>query len=138
MKNIEKLAVDANPIISTLLGGQAYRIFWNPEVKRFLTTEFTFEEVRFYIPRLARKLEVEEEILLLDLQLLPLEVFKRSSYQNEFARAESILLKRDLKDADLLALALQFGIPIWSNDKDFQETGARIYTTAQLLKLLEP
>jgi predicted nucleic acid-binding protein len=43
---------------------------------------------------------------------------------------------RDPEDADLLALALQLEIPVWSNDNDFKGTGVRWYTTARLMKAL--
>jgi len=44
--------------------------------------------------------------------------------------------KRDPDDVDLLALALELKIPIWSNDGDFEGTGIEWYPTAQLLKKL--
>jgi predicted nucleic acid-binding protein len=37
---------------------------------------------------------------------------------------------------DLLALALQLDIPVWSNDSDFEGTGVEWYTTARLMKAL--
>ena len=35
---------------------------------------------------------------------------------------------------DLLAFALAFGVPVWSNDSDFKDAGVEWYTTARLLR----
>ena len=43
---------------------------------------------------------------------------------------------RDPDDVDLLALALHFEIPIWSNDKDFEELNVDLFTTERLLRHL--
>lgn len=45
---------------------------------------------------------------------------------------------RDRDDVDLLALAIQLKIPVWSNDNDFENTGVIWYTTVSLLATLEP
>lgn len=39
---------------------------------------------------------------------------------------------------DLLALALHFKVPLWSNDNDFNDAGVVRYTTASLLSFLYP
>jgi predicted nucleic acid-binding protein len=44
--------------------------------------------------------------------------------------------QRDPDDAELLALALNFNVPVWSNDKDFEDTGIRRLTTEELLRQL--
>jgi predicted nucleic acid-binding protein len=44
---------------------------------------------------------------------------------------------KDQDDVELLALALRMKIPVWTNDRDFRNTGVQTYTTAQLLKLLK-
>ena len=38
---------------------------------------------------------------------------------------------------ELLALAIQFELPVWSNDSDFENTGVLWHTTAALLAALE-
>jgi hypothetical protein len=39
---------------------------------------------------------------------------------------------------ELLALALHAGVPVWSNDDDFEDAGVEWYTTAELLRRLGP
>jgi len=132
----ERLVVDANPIISALLGGAALRAFWNAAVKEWATTQFTINEVLSYLPRLASKICVPEEMLRLELELLPLRIYKKASYRDFISEAKRRIAERDVNDVDLLALALKLGYPIWTNDQDFKQTGTTLYTTAKLLKSL--
>ena len=132
----ERLVVDANPIISALLGGAALRAFWNDAVKEWATTQFTVNEVLSYLPQLASKLHVPEEVLRLELELLSLAVYKKDSYRDFVPEAKRGIAERDRNDVDLLALALKLDYPIWTNDQDFQQTGPTLYTTATLLEVL--
>jgi len=132
----ERLVVDANPIISALLEGAALRAFWNEAVKEWATTQFTVNEVLFYLPRLASKIHVPEEVLRLELELLPLTIYEKDSYRDFVPAAKRRIAARDENDVDLLALALKLDYSIWTNDKDFEQTGPTLYTTAKLLETL--
>jgi len=123
-------------MISTLLGGAALRAFWNDAVKEWATTQFTVNEVLFYLPRLASKIHVPEEMLSLELQLLPLRICKKEFYREFVPEAKGRIAERDENDVDLLALALKLDYPIWTNDQDFEQTGTTLYTTAKLLETL--
>ena len=61
----------------------------------------------------------------------------REDYAAAVPKAEKRIGERDPDDIDLLALAIQLKIPVWSNDNDFEGTGVEWYTTAELLKRLE-
>jgi predicted nucleic acid-binding protein len=132
-----KLVVDANPVISALLGGVALRAFLNPSLTELAIPEFTRDEVARYLPRLAAKVSVPEEILQLALALLPLTPYTRDSYAALLPEARKRIAKRDPNDVDLLALALMLEYPVWSNDHDFESTGVTVFTTACLIRLLE-
>ena len=134
LKPLDKLVVDANPIISALLGGAALRVFWSPSLKELVTTRFTINEVLPYLPHLAKKISVPEALLRLELELLPLVIYEKDSYQSQIAEAAKRIGDRDPKDVDVLALALTLGYPLWSNDHDFEGTGVVLFTTASLLK----
>lgn len=43
---------------------------------------------------------------------------------------------RDPDDWPTVALALAFGLPIWSQDKDLQDSGLEVVTTGELLDAL--
>lgn len=72
LSGIEKLAVDANPILSAIIGGSAGNIFISTENTRFYTTVFNFREVERYIPILSSKRNIPIEDLYLTLSMLPL------------------------------------------------------------------
>lgn len=137
-KNIETIVVDANPIISALIKGTAaIKVFWNSDIKEFATTEFTMNEVKSYIPGLAKKAGLMKEVLIFDLALLPLKVYSEDFYKFSLEEAKERIGKRDPKDVDILALTLQLKVPVWTNDKDFEAAGVENYNTASLLKFLE-
>lgn len=59
-------------------------------------------------------------------------------YRPRMKAAFEIMKEIDEKDAPFLALALQLGLPIWSNDKHFQrQKEVRVYTTRDILRLIE-
>ncbi len=138
----KRLVVNANPILSSLLGGNATRIFLGLPVEEFATTQHTLAEVKRYIPDLSQKLrakgvEVTEGELFLALLTLPIKVYPRSFYRESLREAKARIAKRDPHDVDLLALALALGAPIWSNDEDFKVAGIEVFTTAELLTFLQ-
>ena len=45
---------------------------------------------------------------------------------------------RDPDDWPTVAPARALAVPIWSQDKDLQASGLRVYTTGDLLDLLQP
>lgn len=61
-----------------------------------------------------------------------------TTYVSSIAEARERIERRDPDDVELLALAIQLDIPVWSNDNDFENTGVLWYTTASLLAVLEP
>ncbi len=44
---------------------------------------------------------------------------------------------RDPDDWPSVAVGLSLAVPIWSQDKDFSASGLQVYTTGELLDLLE-
>jgi len=136
-KPLEIIVVDANPILSGLIKGASIKIFWKKDIKVFATTEFTLEEIKKYIPILAAKAGLLQEIIFFDMALLPLKVYSKPFYEEYLEEAKYKIGKRDPKDVDLLALALKLKAPIWTNDRDFENTGVELFPTAKLFKFLE-
>jgi predicted nucleic acid-binding protein len=131
LRGLEKLAVDANPVLSSLLGGRARDVFLL-EKPLFYTTAFNFREAEKYIPRLAEKRGLRAEDLYLALSAMPITVCEEDLYAPKMRAALRLLGDRDPDDCHLLALALALGCPIWSNDRDFEGCGVRVYGTAEL------
>lgn len=138
-----KIAVDATAMISFLLGGKAISVFDSPDVDSFITTEFNIEEVQHMIPKLSEAYRFSRDHLLETLEKLKrtkLKVLGRSDYHAQWKKAYEIMSPIDEKDTDLLALALTFGCPVWTQDSDFQEPSVKkviaAYSTGPLLKIL--
>lgn len=134
LKDIEKLAVDANPILSAVIGGKARSVFLNAEHISFYTTLFNFKEVEKYIPTLASKRSLPLDDLYLALSTLPISVCDVEFYKDTLKKAESLIGERDPDDIHLLGLSLKLSCPIWSNDKDFDDVGIKIYSTLALIR----
>jgi predicted nucleic acid-binding protein len=131
-----KLAADANVLLSAVLGGRARLILDHAEIEEVVTAEAAFQEVQEYASQLARKKRLSLDLVLLAVAALPVRVVAREEYAAALPGAQNRIVKRDPDDVDLLALAIQSGIPVWSNDNDFEDAGVEWYTTAQLLKKL--
>jgi predicted nucleic acid-binding protein len=132
-----QLVADANVLLSAVLGGKALRVLLHPRVARVLATESVLEEVHEYALHLARKKRLSVEAVLTAVVTLPVTVVGRSAYAAHLKEAGKRIGKRDPDDVDTLALALHLGLPVWSNDSDFEETGVEWYTTAQILKRID-
>ena len=116
------VVVDANIILSALLGGKPSSILFDPKFQ-FITAEFTLTEVRKYLPRLEKKLNVSERELNLLLSKLPFIIYKKDFYRSNLQQARKMIAHIDKKDMDILALALKFETYLWSQDKDFEKAG---------------
>lgn len=134
-KPVERLAADANVLLSAVLEHAAERVFSDTSV-HVVTTDEILEEVREHIPLLAAQYGVGTDALLAKLALLNITPCGPETYKDEISKAKLRIAKRDPDDVGLLALALHFGVPIWSNDNDFEGTGVEWLTTARLLKAL--
>jgi predicted nucleic acid-binding protein len=136
LKKSAKLVVDANPLLSALLGGASRRVFFDGRIEEFAVPDSVLKEVTAYLPELARKLGQEVAFLTYALDLLPLTSYAGRAYRKTMAAARTRIEARDPKDVEVLALTLSLGYPLWSNDRDFEGTGIEQITTAQLLKVL--
>ena len=134
MKDIEKLVVDANPILSAIIGGKARSVFLDADHISFYTTLFNFKEVEKYIPILASKRSLPLDDLYLALSTLPISVCDVEFYKETLKKATSLIGDRDPDDIHLLGLALKLSCPIWSNDRDFDDVGIKIYSTLALIR----
>ncbi len=135
LRGIEKLAVDANPMLSAVIGGKARNVFLS-EKTVFYTTSFNFMEVQRYLPHFSREKGIPAGDIYLALSTLPVNVCIEDFYRTRLHQAERLIGKRDPDDRHLLALALRLQCPIWSNDRDFDGLGVQVISTEELLKML--
>lgn len=101
-----------------------------------VTTDENVAEVLEYVPEFAARYGISEETLLDTLALLPIEVYSKRDYSTHLFAARALMADRDPDDVPLAALALKLGVPVWSNDRDFDDFSNGVFTTARLLKLL--
>jgi len=116
------IVVDANIIMSALLGGKPSAILFDHKFQ-FVTTEFTIGEVEKYFPRLEKKIGVSQKAIKSALEKLPLRVYGAGFYEDQAKEAETMIGDIDEKDVDVLALALRLKTYVWSQDKDFERCG---------------
>ena len=114
------IAVDANEIISSLLGGVSREIFFDSSFK-FITTEFTIYEIKKYLPHISEKSDVNVRDIIEALDLLPIEIYKENFYLDKILEADNLIGKIDKKDIRILALSLKTNKTLWSEDKHFEK-----------------
>ena len=122
-------------LLAAVAGKAARRVFQSTELI-VVTTEHNVAEVREYLPEFATRYELPEELLQETLVLLPITVCPAHEYAAALPAARDLVAKRDEDDVALAALALALRIPIWSNDRDYENFPTGVFTTATLLKIL--
>lgn len=131
-----RVVADANVLLSALIGGRAKAVTEAPGVTEVLTTQATLDEVQEYAAHLAAKRHLSLDVVLMAVASLPVTVVEQEVYRKSHPAARRRIGRRDPDDVEILALALQTGLPLWSNDNDFAEAGVEWLTTAELLAKL--
>ena len=129
------VAADSNVLLSAIAGKAASRVFATPGFT-IVTTDENVSEVLEYVPEFAARYGLPEETLVETLALLPIEVYSKRDYASHLFEARALMADRDPDDIPLAALALKLGVPVWSNDRHFQDFPNGVFTTARLLKVL--
>lgn len=101
------------------------------------TTEQNVIELLEYLPVFAARYALSNELLLRALSVLPVVVYGEDDYVGGLPDARRILGSRDPDDIALGALALTLGVPIWSNDRDYEDFPTGAFSTARLIALLK-
>jgi predicted nucleic acid-binding protein len=115
---MEALVVDANPIMSALLGGAAREVLLSGRFA-FYSTQHALFEVAKHLSSLARRLELPESDLFREYQLLPVVACQPDQYDSCLMEAERWIGGRDPKDVPILALAISLRCRLWTDDRDF-------------------
>ena len=130
-----ELVVDANPLISALLGGKAFHPLFS-DLFRCATTERTTWEVKRYIPMVANRSGVSEQEILYLFETFPLTAYQSRFYEAHLARATAQIGARAPKDIDILALTYRMRAPLWTEDQDLQDVRDIQTVTAEALRRL--
>jgi predicted nucleic acid-binding protein len=131
-----KLVVDANIFISALIGGKAAELLFNPNFD-LITTERTTWEVKKYLPQLAEYTKDTSAHLFNLFELIPVRACQSREYESSLSTAQILIGDRDPCDVDILALTLETGVPLWSNDADFEKIDEIIlFKTEDIMELV--
>jgi predicted nucleic acid-binding protein len=103
---------------------------------RCVAAEAVGDEIAEHLPELASKRRLDLALLLAALQLIPVEWQPAASYESFREEAVRRMAGRDPDDWPTVAVALSLSVPIWSQDRDFEVSGMRVYTTGDLLDAL--
>jgi predicted nucleic acid-binding protein len=135
LKPGDDLVIDANPIVSALIGGKAGRII-ERELFRLHSTLQTVVEIERNLPYISEKFKIPYSLLQSSLAVIPIKLHRLEDYVDSMEGAAKKIAPRDPKDVDILALAMALRCPIWTNDKDFDVSGVETMTTAEVLTFL--
>lgn len=131
---IRRLVLDANILIRAVLGRRVKRVITAYIVDaEFFVPEDAYYDAERYLPKLltehARAEEVETALAYLTQLREVLALVPESVYLNKKADALARIGMRDPTDWPILATAIVFNCPIWTEDKDFFGTGVPTWTT---------
>jgi predicted nucleic acid-binding protein len=133
----EPLAVDANCLVSALLGGRAREIIYSEQFDLY-APQTTLFEVAKHLPWLASRLQASEIEVFQKFQLLPIVACQPETYEPQVKQATELIGARDPLDIPLLALALARRYAIWSDDRDFEGIPEiQLFKTSELLARIQ-
>ena len=70
-------------------------------------------------------------------ELIPVRAFQSEEYESSLSRAQLLIGVRDPFDVDILALTMETGAPLWSNDNDFEKiNGITLFKTEDVMELV--
>jgi predicted nucleic acid-binding protein len=126
------LVLDANILVRATLGHRVRQIIrtYGNDV-RLCTPDTCFTEAEKYIADLAshRGKSVLEAFSFLNDTKRVVQIVNRDFYGDREPAARRRIERRDPDDWPIVAVALMFGCPIWTEDQDFFGTGIPTWTT---------
>jgi predicted nucleic acid-binding protein len=129
------IVLDANILIRAVPGRRVLALLERyADRVRFLTTDEALIDARAYVPEILTKRGFPAQasaVYAETLDLLPLRVtlMPSEAYADRETEARLRLAGRDEGDWPILALALELGCPIWTEDTDFFGSGVPTWTT---------
>lgn len=130
------MVADANVVLWSLIGGRARLVIASQHSPQCLAAEAVAVEIARHIPSLAAKRGLDPSLMFAALAVMPIEWKAPGEYEHLRATAEECIAHRDADDWPTVELALQLSLPVWSQDKDFEDAGIEVLTTGQLLDAL--
>ena len=132
--NHKNIVVDANILIRAVLGKRVSQLIdENSHTVNFFAPDIAFSDASKYLPTLFKTRDLGEQALVtLDtlsvaIRSVDIDIYKVLKYQ-----ALDRISMRDANDWPILACAMRFDCPIWTEDVDFFGTGVATWTTDRI------
>ena len=129
---LKSVVIDANIIVRSVLGVKVSKIMLDYEQNsHFVTPDICLEDAKKYLPQLAVKRSISIEVIeqgLNDIEQV-LEVIPIDFYALHESEARLRIKSRDENDWPIVATALLFNCPIWTEDQDFFGSGIATWTS---------
>ena len=126
------LVVDANIVISALIGkGRTLDLLFSERFRLF-APQYLFEEITKHKAEILEKSLLGEAQLdaFLSLVTLRISIVPKAEFEKMLAKD----ISPDPNDREYFALAMSLGCPIWTNDKKLKEQErVRIFNTTELI-----
>jgi predicted nucleic acid-binding protein len=134
------LVLDANILIRAVHGKRVrYVLTKYGGAAGFLAPDTAFAEVREHLPAVLfdRNESVEAGLMTLDAIAAIVQRVDSSSYSQFESVARRRMARRDIDDWPVLAAALAFQCPIWTEDADFFGAGVATWTSDRIEMFFE-
>lgn len=132
MSERKGLVLDANILLRAVFGRRVRQILEAYEDEaRFYTPDLCFQDAQRYIPVISneRGFDVDLGMSVLHQVGRVVEQVDRSLYEEHQSAARERISLRDPDDWPVVATALLFDLPIWTEDQDFFGSGVATWTT---------
>jgi|SRR3989344_1363496 len=134
------LVVDVNVVFSALIKkGNSFEVFeYNKLFNKFefIAPEFMASELDKKMDRLLSETRLSKEELNNSLEFIKKQItfVPSSGFLNKLSKA----IELNFKDAPYLALAMEYGCPIFSGDKGLKkQTEVKVFSPRELLDIIE-
>lgn len=140
---VRRLVLDANILIRAVLGKRVRDIIttYATDVE-FFAPEIAYDDAHGHLPdvltKFSRDDEVPEALALLALLREIVRSVPEDLYIGRKAEALARIETRDADDWPIVAAALVFDCPVWTEDNDFFGTGIPTWTTDRVELYLKP
>lgn len=129
------IVLDANILIRAVLGKRVRElIFDNAATVKFFAPDVAYADARKYLPALLKKRGVDTiaAMLVLDRLERVVQPIDAELYEGLQPQALQRIAVRDADDWPVLACAMMFGCPVWTEDADFFGTGVATWTSDRI------
>ncbi len=135
------IILDANILIRAVLGKRVRELIINNSSQvLFFAPDVAYADAKKYLPQLLSKRGMDIQPAMDVLEKLEKIVISINSNMYQHMEMESLerISSRDIHDWPVVACALLFECPIWTEDKDFFGTGVATWSTDRVSNFFKP